>query len=366
MELPPFALERYFAPREHAARFPLSCSDCESLALDALVADADDDLRDAWRALRLGYGHTRGDPALRAAIAARYERATADDVLTCAPSEGIFLALSTLLAPGDRVVVAQPAYQSLHEIARARGCDVLAWRPVEQPDGWLFDPDDLRALLRGGAKAVVVNFPHNPTGAQPSRGEWTTIVDAVAAADAWLFADEMYRYLESDDARLPSVVDVYDKGVALGGLSKAFGAPGLRAGWLACRDRAALDAAAARKDYTTICGGVVDELLAVMVLRRADAIAAANRALVAANLRALADAALPWTATPPRAGCTALARLPADESAAALCDAAFREASVLLLPSTVFDMGDRHVRLGLGRRSFPAALAAYAAWIRRM
>jgi aspartate/methionine/tyrosine aminotransferase len=358
MKLPPFALERYFAPREFAAKAQLSCSDCEALSLAEVIAGADDGSRALWDELRLGYMETRGHPRLRKEIASLYDGVGVDDVLACAPSEGIFLAMSTLLSAGDRIIVTMPAYQSLFDIARGLGCTVGAWTTSEERC-WRFDPAELRALLNDGARMVVVNFPHNPTGAQPTVDEWREIVDMVRAAGAWLFSDEMYRFLERDPShRLAAAVEEYERGITLGGLSKAFGAPGLRSGWLACRAPDVIERAAERKDYTTICGSAPNEVLSILVLRQREQILARNLDIVADNVAA-AEGVLAFT--PPRAGCVALARV--DESASDLCEALFHHTGVLMLPSKVFDFGDRHVRLGLGRRDFPRAIAALSSWM---
>jgi aspartate/methionine/tyrosine aminotransferase len=353
LDLPPFALERYFAPREFKARLQLSSSDCEALALADVVAGANDETRAAWHELKLSYVDTRGIPPWRAAIA-DLTGVSGDDVITCAPAEGIFLAMSTLLSAGDRVVATMPAYQSLYAIAGSVGCTVEAW-PAP------FDVDVLRTLTRTPVKMIVVNFPHNPTGALPTHDEWRAIIDIAREHGAWLFSDEMYRFLEHDDAhRLPTAAHAYERGVSLGGLSKSFSAPGLRAGWLACRDHDALEACAARKDYTTICGAGPSELLAVMVWQQRDAILARNRARVAENIervRAFVERRPDDVSfTAPRAGCTALLQL-RRHSAAALCDELFHSRGVLALPSTVFDFGDAHIRVGLGRDDFPGALA---------
>jgi aspartate/methionine/tyrosine aminotransferase len=358
VKLPPFALERYFAPREFVARAQLSSSDCESLALDDVLARADDELRTLWSQQTLGYGEYRGHPLLRAEIAALYGATVRpDDTLACAPAEGILLAMGALLDAGDRVVCCAPAYQSLHEIARGVGCVVDEWP-------WPFDVSRLRALVSATAsktRMIVVNFPHNPTGFVPTAEEWRAIVDVAREAGAYLFSDEMYRFLDLHDdiAPLPSAVDVYEKAIALGGLSKAFSAPGLRSGWLVTRDRDALEKCAEQKDYTTICGNGPGELLSVMILRDKKRVLARNVALIRNNVAALERTLGALGVKGPRAGCITFAPL---ENATATCDALFQETKILLLPSSVFGFGDAHVRFGLGRAPFATTIEEFAAW----
>lgn len=368
MALDPFVLERYMAEREFRARRLLSSSDCEPCRMAELVAEADVELRSLWRDLRLGYTESQGHPLLRREIAALYRDVGQDEVLEVVPEEGIFLAMNALCAPGDHVVVTFPAYQSLHAVARSIGCRVSTWQP-EDERSWRFDPARLRELVGDGAALIVVNFPHNPTGWLPGTDELSEIVAIASGAGAWLFSDEMYRMLEHEPGTtLPSAVELYERAVALGGLSKAFSAPGLRVGWLIARERSLLARLSELKDYTTICGSGPSEVLALMVLRGRRRILDRNLALIRRNLAhvdqvmAGLDGLLGWTR--PRAGSIGLARLEREQSATDLCHMLMAETGLMLLPSTTFDFGDRHVRLGFGRADFTDGLDELAAWLR--
>lgn len=133
--LTPFKLERYFARYEFKVQYLLSASDCESLGLRELLALADLDSLARWEQLRLGYTESQGLPALRAEVARLYQTLTPDDVLILTPEEGIFIAMHTLLEPGDHVIAIAPAYQSLSEIARSLGCTVTPWTIAPQGSG---------------------------------------------------------------------------------------------------------------------------------------------------------------------------------------------------------------------------------------
>jgi len=366
--LEPFLLERFLSPREFRARRTLSSSDCEALSMSELLAGADDESRAMWRDLRLGYTETQGHPLLRQEIAGLYSGVAADEVIELVPGEGVFLAMTALLSPGDHVVVTWPAYQSLHSVARSIGCRVSTWAPEDE--SWRFDPARLRSLVAaaGGAKLVVVNFPHNPTGWLPAAGEMVEIAAIAREAGAWLFSDEMYRMLELDPAtRLTCAAELYERAVALGGLSKSFGAPGLRVGWLVARDAGLRARIAELKDYTTICGSGPSEVLGLMVLRARESILERQVGIVRRNLAAVdrflarAPGFARWS--PPRAGSIGLAGLEGGRSAAALCDKLLEETGLLLVPSTVFDFGDGHVRLGLGRADLGDGLDELAAWL---
>lgn len=367
----PFVLERHFAQHEFTAQTLLSSSDCDALALDDVVAGFDDDVRARWAKLSLGYTESRGLPALRAEIAADYRSVGADDVVTVVPEEGVLLGLAALVSPGDRVVVMAPAYQSLCEVVRFQGGVVVPWRPRLHGDQLRFDLDDLQLLLMGGGEGVpglvVVNVPHNPTGAQLEPGAWARLFDLTNKAGARVFSDEMYRHLELPPREaLSSAVDVDDRAVALSGLSKSLSAPGLRAGWLVSRDRALLDRVAAMKDWTTICAPGPAELLALAVLRRRRAIEANNRAVVAANVahvvdRVAGDARV--TFFRPKAGSVAVLRVNGVDDAAAVCDRVLQRHGAMLVPiaGMFADAGDGFagcVRLGLGRAAFRAGFDA--------
>jgi aspartate/methionine/tyrosine aminotransferase len=370
MKITPFAIERYFARYEFSARHLLSSSDCESLTLAEVLASADDEMRQLWERLSLGYTESPGLPLLRREIAGLYDDLDADEVLEVVPEEGILLTMMVLLQPGDHVVATFPGYQSLYQLAADMGCAIDFWRPLEETDGWRFDLDALRSLLRPDTKLVVVNFPHNPTGALPAREEFAALVALVAESGARLFCDEMYRFLELDTTRrLPSAVELSRDAVALGGLSKSFSAPGLRVGWLATHDAGLRALLAVAKDYTTICASAPSEILAVMVLRGRERLLARNLELIRMNLAALRAFALHRpdlvTVTPPLGGSICLPRLRVQEGAARFCTRLVEETGVMILPGTVFDLDDEHVRVGLGRARFREGLEVVEDWLQR-
>lgn len=375
MRIEPFALERYFARHEFSVRYSLCSSDCEPLTMEEVLAVADDEVRARWRSLKLAYTVARGDPMLRAAIADLYrddEGAAPSDpegIVVAAPQEAIFLMMHALLEAGDHVVCVAPAYPSLSSIAASIGCDVSTWAARED-EGWAFDPDDLERLLRPTTKLVIVCFPHNPTAHLPSRRTFARIVEAVRECGATLFSDEMYRFLELDPGeRLPSAWSLDDRAVTLGGLSKAFGLPGLRIGWLASKNRALLERVEMLKDYTTICNDAPSEILALAALRARAAIVGRHLATVRRNLDALdtfftgPGGLLGWSR--PRAGSIALARLPPGVEARGFCDALIREEGILLAPSSLLGLDDRHVRIGFGRENLPEVLPLFGSFLAR-
>ncbi|HEU4563598.1 MAG TPA: aminotransferase class I/II-fold pyridoxal phosphate-dependent enzyme [Gemmatimonadaceae bacterium] len=361
MHLPPFALERYFARWEFNVRHLLCASDAETWGMDELLAMADDEARALWRDLRLGYTESAGHPLLRAEIARRYERIAPDETLVFAGAEeAIFTLANVLLEPGEHAIVLWPAYQSLHEVARAAGAavDLL---PLDPARGWALDLDHLQRLLRPTTRLIIVNFPHNPTGAHPDAETFQALVAMARFSGCWLLSDEVYRGLEyRDEDVLPAACDLYEHAISLGVMSKAHGLAGLRIGWIATRDREVLRRAAAFKDYTTICSSAPSEILSLIALRAEPALLARNRGIVRANLdcldRFFSDWAHAFAWTRPRAGSVAFPALTAglsiDDFAAGLVE----QEGVLLLPGTQLGYPGNHFRLGFGRADMREAL----------
>jgi aspartate/methionine/tyrosine aminotransferase len=362
MPIRPFALERYFAEYEFSVELLLCSSDVESFALRELLALADDEARALWEGLTLGYTETAGHPLLRAEIAALYPGLEADDVLVFAGAqEAIFAFAQAALGDEDHAVVVTPAYQSLHEVARAAGAQVSTVE-LEHESGWALDLDEVRGALRPDTRAIVVNFPHNPTGAHIDRATLDGLVELAEDAGAHLFSDEVYRWLEHPPAALlPGAAELSAHALSLGVLSKTFALPGLRIGWLACRDRELLARIAAIKDYTTICSSAPSEILALIALRRRDDVVARSRAIVDANLPLLDDFFARWDGVfewvRPRGAAIGFPRLLAPTSIDDFARELVAEEGVLLLPGSIYEHPGSHFRLGFGRRNMPEALA---------
>lgn len=363
----PFKLERYFAQYEFKVNYLLSPSDCESLSMSELLGMADSDSLAMWNGLRLGYTESSGHPVLRWEISRLYQTIQPDSVVIAVPEEAIFVAMNTLLRPGDHMVSVFPAYQSLYELADAIGCQVTRWM-FELVDGeWRLDLNQLERSLTDRTRLLVLNFPHNPTGYLPSPAELEAIIALARKHDLTIFCDEMYRLLEHDPARrLPAMCDLYEKGISLSGLSKSFALPGLRVGWLTTRERGLVEKWLAFKDYTTICNSAPSEVLGLIALRAKEAIIARNLEIVRANVKvaeaffAAHDDYLQWIK--PLAGSIAFPRWLAAKPVEQFCREMLDRQGVMIVPDSIFDypsqLPDRsqHFRVGLGRRNLPEAL----------
>lgn len=366
--LPEFRLEAYFSRWEFAARHHLTASDAQTMTVAELLALGTDEDRAAFADLPLGYVETWGSPRLRAAVAGTYQRCGPDDVLVFAGAEeAVFWAMQVLAGPGDHVVVTVPNYQAMETVPLATGARVTGVA-LDPRDGWRLDLDAVRAALRPDTRLVAVNFPNNPTGALPDQRTWAGLVELCAERGVRLLADEVYRGLELDPARtLPQAADLSPTAVSVNVLSKAYGLPGLRIGWVACRDRSVLAALERHKHYTSICNAAPSELLGSIALSAGERIRARNRAIIAANLPVFADffARYPdlfeWS--PPDGGCVAFPRYRGADGVEEFCRRLVESEGVLLLPAGIYrsevaEVPRDRFRIGVGRRDPGPALAA--------
>lgn len=345
----PFVMERWQSVWENRVRYNLSESGVEPLTLGELLAMGGGE--EEALGTGLGYGQSNGTEVLRERIAALYDGAEPEDiVVTNGSAEANFVAAWRLVEPGDGVAALLPTYMQVPGLAEGFGGRL---RPIalREDAGWQPDPAEVAAAIDETTKLVVVTNPQNPTGVRLSPDSLDAIVDAAARAGAWVLADEVYAGAEVDGPETPSLFGRYDRVVATGSLSKAYGLPGLRLGWLAVRGGLA-EELWARKDYTTISPGLLTDRLAALALRpdvrsrileRTRAIIRENRAVV----REWAEATGCFAFGPHEAG--AVCFLPYDLPIASdeLAERLRVERDVLVVPGAHFGMG-RYVRIGFG------------------
>ncbi len=357
-----FELKRFFSEgAATAARANLSPSFAEPLPMAELLA-CEPDAAECLARLPLGYTEIHGGHALRAAIADRYAGIGPDHVVGTAGADDALASLFlALVRPGDHIIVHAPHYGPLASLAAWRGGDVTLWQ-ADEGAGWQPDLDDLARLLQPATRLIVANFPHSPTGFVPDQGYLERLVALADDAGATLLGDEIYRSLPlTADGEPPSLADLSARAVVLNSTSKAYGLPGLRVGWLATRNAAALAAVRELRLHFNSFIGAPSEFLAALALRHADRILDRNRALARANLAHLRDflgrhdALFAWQ--PPSGGVVAYPRWLGQGSTSALSAHLLREHGLLLAPSAYFDGGERHVRLGFGTAALPTNLA---------
>lgn len=363
----PFDLERWQSTWEKRVRFNLSESGVHPLTIGGLLALADVDPK-ALLEMPMGYNQSDGTEELRRIIAARYPGATPDGVtVTVGSSEANFVVCWTLIRPGDRVVVVTPTYMQTHGLARNFGADVRElWLRPEL--NWQPDPKDIVRTITPDTRLVVVTNPNNPTGRLLSAEGREALLARVRETDAWLLADEVYQGAELNGVETPSFWGADHRVIVVNGLSKAYGLPGLRIGWIvSAPDRKA--EFFRRHDYTVIGPSPATDFLAARALEVRDAILDRTRRILTANyplLRQwLEDFGGRFTWQPPECGAIALVRYDHPLSALDLVERVRAEASILLVPGEHFELPS-HLRLGYGneRAELDEALTALGATLR--
>jgi aspartate/methionine/tyrosine aminotransferase len=372
MKIEAFATEHFFAKYEFTTPYQLCNSDCETVTVAELLAMANMPMEEFGR-LSLGYTESSGHPLLRQEIAATFQGVTAEDVLILGtPIEGIYLAARAILDPGDEVIVLSPAYDALvNMFAQVAGAqNVRKWAFAPEEGCWSLDLEQLKTLITPKTKLLVVNFPHNPTGYLPTRAFLDELIGIVEEYGLTLFCDEMYYGLvHSGTAPIPSLAELTERVVVLSGLSKTYGLPGLRSGWLIIQDAALRENIVNWKFYTSICPPAPTEFLAQAAWQARDQLRDRSIAQIEANL-GLAEAFFSrWPALftwrRPLAGSVALVGMnvpSVTDFGAKMAE----EAGVLIHPAVTLGGDDRHMRMGFGRAGFDEALEKFEAYLQAM
>jgi aspartate/methionine/tyrosine aminotransferase len=351
VRLEPFALERLQSTWENRVAWNLSESGVHPLRLEELAITVAE--RDALLAQELGYTQTNGTPELRSLVAAMYPGATAEHVeVTNGGSEANCVVLWRLLEPGDEMVMMIPNYMQVRGLARGLGAAVRAWPLVETESRWQPDLDALEEIVSPATKLIAICNPNNPTGARLTSIELDRICAIASRVGAWVLSDEIYRGAELDGIDTASVWGRYDRCIVTSGLSKAYGLPGLRIGWVVAPTELVEELWGVH-DYTTIAPGAVNDRLARIALqpsRRAQ-ILARTRGILSANyplLRRWIEARRgKLSHVAPAAGAITFVRYTYDVNSTELIERLRDEKSVLLVPGDHFEM-DRYLRIGFG------------------
>lgn len=367
MNIKPFKLERFYTIHEFTAKYLLCSSDCEAMTIGELLQleeDASAHFNNVW----LGYTETTGSSSLRQNISSIYSSITADEILVCSGAqEPIFLFSQALLKSGDEVIIQFPCYQSIQSVPESLGCKVVSWTVRYDGDKPVFDMDELSKLINNKTKVIYLNSPHNPTGYHFTMEDQMAIVELARKHNCIIFSDEVYRELEhSAIDKIPAIADVYEYGVSLGVMSKAYGLPGLRIGWIATKRKDILEKMAVLKEYTTICNAAPSEFLAGVALRNREKILNRNLEIVRKNLSLLNtffnsfSELFSWHQ--PTAGPIGFVRMKFDYDDMEFANKVVKEKSVLLLPGEIYDYKG-YFRVGFGRKNMPLALEKFEEFV---
>ncbi|RMF92928.1 MAG: aminotransferase class I/II-fold pyridoxal phosphate-dependent enzyme [Nitrospinota bacterium] len=348
----PFALERLLSRWEHAVTYNLSESGVHPLTLKELVA-YQPRLMEEMLATELGYAVTNGSPALREAIAHWYPGATVDNVLvTVGCIEANFLVLTTLLQPGDQVAIQVPNYLQTWGIAHNMGA-VPTTFSLNPDQEWALDVAALEAAVTDQTRLIAVCNPNNPTGKVFTSTEMEAVIRIAEARGAWLLADEVYAGAERETDRFtPTFYGRYDRVLATGSLSKAYGLPGLRVGWVV-GPAEMIEQLWARHDYLTISTTRLADILATLalspqvrphLLQRGRHYIRRGWSILEAWVRENAPLV---SLVPPQAGAIAFPRYHLAIDSVTLVDRLIREHSVLVAAGDYFGI-PHHLRISYG------------------
>ena len=369
-----FALETYFSRWEFSAKYHMTASDMESLAMSDLLSMAAPDDRQSFENLWLGYTETYGLPELREEIAGTYRTAAAENILCFAGAEeGVYVAMRVLLGKDDHAIVVVPNYQAAETLPLSI-CEVTGVS-LDPENNWSLDIDRVEREIRSNTRLISINFPNNPTGKILERSCFDALIDLCRRKEIFLFSDEVFRLIERDSSlRLPQVADVYERGLSLNVMSKAYGLPGLRIGWIMTKDTRLLEKMERYKHYLSICNSAPSEHLALIALKARDRILDRNRKLANENAEKLGlffnefEEHFEWYL--PDGGCIGFPRYKGSESTDDFCEDLVQSTGVLLLPPKIFRSDllptpmDRF-RIGFGRRNIDAGLTALRAHLVR-
>ena len=354
MRIEPFRMERLQSTFENYVEYNLSESGVHPMRLSELLGPG---TNGAFLETELGYGQSNGSEALRDRIASFYPGATRDNVLvTNGGAEANYATFWALLDRGDRVAFMLPNYLQAWGLSRAFASKVSPFRLVPRGEGagarWALDEGGLGRATAKKTRLILVTNPNNPTGAVLTGDEMDAVVRAARRSGAFIVADEIYRGAEVDGRTTPSFWGRHERVVITSGLSKAFGLPGLRIGWIV--GPAPLVARLwSYRDYTTIAPGSLSDRLARIALEpaRRDSIFARTRGIIARNLPVIEA----WARShgdlfrfiPPRAGAILFARYALAEASAPLVERLRTGKSVLVVPGDFLGQ-PRHLRFGFG------------------
>jgi len=348
----PFVMERMMSKFEKAVEYNLSESGVHPVTFKELIQDVPGAL-DRLLATEMDYAHANGIPELRENIAALYKGATPENVLvTIGAIEANYDVLAALLAPGDEVVVMLPNYMQIWGMAKNLGTNLKTF-PLVEKCGWKPDLERLRKAVTKKTKLIAVCNPNNPSGYILTEEEMEAIVETARKAKAWILADEVYTGAERlAEAETPSFYGRYDKVLAVGSLSKAYGLPGLRTGWVVGPAQV-VDQIWARHEYITLSVSMLSNHLAAIALSpevRPKLIQRARRYIrkgypvLEEWMNGQGDI---FSLTPPQAAAIAFVRYKLKVNSTKLAGRLREEKSVLIVPGDHFGL-DHHLRISFG------------------
>jgi len=351
-EYQPFLMERFMSAYEQDVEYNLSESGVHPLTLRELLALANisaEELLDT----ELNYPHVNGTPELRQNIARLYDGAGPENVLvTVGAIEANYNSVRTVLGRGDELLIMLPNYMQIWGVAKNHGYKIKTFS-LKEENNWAPDLDELERSVSEKTRLIAICNPNNPTGSILSEEEMDAIVQIADRVGAWILADEVYSGAEQySETQTPSFYGRYEKVIAVGSMSKAYGLPGLRTGWLVAPQKM-LDQIWARHEYTTISTTMLSNKLTALALSEKvrPAIIQRTRDYIRKGYPVLqqwmAEQGGIFESLPPKAAAIAFVKYKLDINSTELAMSLIREKSVMLVPGDHFGM-DKYVRISYG------------------
>ncbi|EKO1911013.1 aminotransferase [Clostridium botulinum] len=351
MKIKTFKVEQWMNQYENDAIYNLAETCIDSLTLRELLNLAGKNFEEYMASLgdiRMTYSHIYGSPNLLKGIASLFQDVKAEQIIPTHGAIGAnYQVLITLLEPGDSMVSVAPTYQQHYSIPESMGTEVNILKLLPE-NNFLPDLQELKKMVNSNTKLITINNPNNPSGSLIPVELIKQIVDIAKSVNAYVLSDEVYRGISEDGSYMPSIVDLYEKGISVGSMSKTFSLAGLRLGWIVSKDEKIINLCRERRDYDTISCGVLDDIFASLALENKEAILERNRKIVMTNRELLHQ----WVSSEPRvsyvkpvAGNTALIYYDADMHSYEFCEKLLKETGVFYTPGECFDL-DYCFRIG--------------------
>ena len=351
MQIEPFVMERWQSTFEHDVELNLSDSGVQPLRVDELLEPGE---YEELLSQQLIYTQSNGTPELRDRIAALYPGSERENIeVTNGGSEANLISAWSIVEPGDEVVIQTPNYMQLWGVTRALGAEVKAWQLRPDLDGgsWNLDFDELEAMVGPETRMIALCNPNNPAGSIMNESELDRVAEIASRHGTWVLVDEIYHGAELDGSETPTMWGRYDRVIVTNSLSKAYGLPGLRLGWILGPSET-IDRCWGRHDYTSIAPGALSDLLAEKALQpeRRARILERTRSLLTGNLQLTLD----WVdrhpqlrTIKPKGGAYLMLSYDNPMNSSQMAERLRVEKSMLLVPGDHFGM-DQWVRVGFG------------------
>ncbi|MBT4352737.1 aminotransferase class I/II-fold pyridoxal phosphate-dependent enzyme [archaeon] len=316
--------------------------------------------KDLW-SLKLDYNEISGSIDLRQLISQQYDSISPENIfVTAGPQEAISISLDSILSSEDHVIYQEPIYGSLYEIPTDIGCKLSKISPKENQ--WDIELEDITESIEDNTKLIILNSPNNPTGHVHTEEFYEKLIEIAKKKGIYILVDEVHRgLLYNDNKSTKSIMDYdYEKVISISGLSKTMALPGIRIGWIASKDDNFLKNCYAKKQITSYSNSTLDSYFTELALEHRETILKKNKTIVQENLEHFRIFAEKYNQlfeyTPPDGGNVGFVKINVEEGAEKFCEKFLDETKILIEHSKLYKFGNEHIRIGFGRKNFPALL----------